>query len=45
MEVGSVAGVEIINDVSGLENDKKSIDVIRKYRQTVVCICQATQKI
>ena len=36
MEVGSVAGVEIINDVSGLENDKKSIDVIRKYRQTVV---------
>ena len=24
MEVGSVAGVEIINDVSGLENDKKA---------------------
>ena len=30
MEFGALSGVEIINDVSGLENDRLSIDILKK---------------
>ena len=36
MELGILAGVKIINDVSALKNDKKSIDIIRKYRTPII---------
>ena len=36
MELGILAGVKIINDVSALKNDKKSIDIIKKYKIPVI---------
>ncbi len=36
MEFGIISGVKIINDVSGLIHDKKSIDVIKKYNIPIV---------
>ena len=36
MELGILAGVKIINDVSALKNDKKSIDIIRKYNTPII---------
>ena len=36
MEFGIVSGVKIINDVSGLTNDSKSLDVVKKYSTPVV---------
>ncbi len=36
MELGILAGVKIINDVSALKNDRKSIDVIKKYKTPIV---------
>ena len=33
MEFGALSGVEIINDVSGLENDRLSIDILKKYKK------------
>ena len=36
MEMGILAGVKIINDVSALKNDKKSINIIRKYKIPII---------
>ena len=36
MEFGAISGVEIINDVSGLENDKLSIDIVNKYKKNLI---------
>ncbi len=36
MELGILAGVKIINDVSALKNDKKSIDIVRKYKIPII---------
>ena len=36
MEFGALSGVEIINDVSGLENDKFSIDIVKKYKKNLI---------
>ena len=36
MELGILAGVKIINDVSALKNDKKSIDILKKYKTPVI---------
>ncbi len=36
MEFGITSGVKIINDVSGLTNDSKSLDVVKKYSTPVV---------
>jgi dihydropteroate synthase len=36
MEFGITSGVKIINDVSGLTNDRKSLDVVKKYSTPVV---------
>ena len=36
MEFGIASGVKIINDVSGLTNDCKSLDVVKKYSTPVV---------
>ena len=36
MEFGIVSGVKIINDVSGLTNDSKSLNVVKKYSTPVV---------
>ncbi len=36
MEFGIISGVKIINDVSGLLHDKKSIEVIKKYNMPVI---------
>ncbi|MAZ46012.1 MAG: dihydropteroate synthase [Rickettsiales bacterium] len=36
MELGILAGVKIINDVSALKNDKKSIDILTKYKTPVI---------
>ncbi len=36
MELGILAGVKIINDVSALKNDKKSIDILIKYKTPVI---------
>lgn len=36
MEFGALSGVEIINDVSGLENDRLSIDIIKKYKKNLI---------
>ena len=36
MEFGIISGVKIINDVSGLTNDSKSLDVVKKYSTPVV---------
>ena len=36
MEFGIASGVKIINDVSGLTNDSKSLDVVKKYSTPVV---------
>ena len=36
MEFGIISGVKIINDVSGLKHDKRSIDVIKKYNIPIV---------
>ena len=36
MEFGALSGVEIINDVSGLENDKLSIDIVKKYKKNLI---------
>tara|TARA_B100001248_G_scaffold177204_1_gene134607 strand:- start:187 stop:1251 length:1065 start_codon:yes stop_codon:yes gene_type:complete len=36
MEFGIASGVKIINDVSALENDKKSLDVVKKYCTPVI---------
>ena len=36
MELGILAGVKIINDVSALKNDKKSIDILLKYKTPVI---------
>ena len=36
MEFGIISGVKIINDVSGLIHDKKSIDCIKKYNIPIV---------
>ena len=31
-----MSGVEIINDVSGLENDRLNIDVVKKYKNLII---------
>ena len=36
MELGILAGVKLINDVSALKNDKKSIDILLKYKTPVI---------
>ena len=36
MEFGALSGVEIINDVSGLENDRLSIDIVKKYKKNLI---------
>ena len=36
MEFGALSGVEIINDVSGLENDRLSIDILKKYKKNLI---------
>ena len=36
MEFGITSGVKIINDVSGLINDSRSLDVVKKYATPVV---------
>lgn len=36
MEFGILSGVNVINDVSALKNDKKSIDVIKRYNVPVI---------
>ena len=36
MELGILAGVKIINDVSALKNDKTSIDILTKYKTPVI---------
>ena len=36
MEFGIASGVKIINDVSGLKHDNKSLDVVKKYSTPVV---------
>ncbi len=36
MEFGIISGVKVINDVSGLENDPKSIEIIKKYKKDVI---------
>ena len=36
MEFGITSGVKIINDVSGLTNDRKSLDVVKKYSTPVI---------
>ena len=36
MEFGIASGVKIINDVSGLTNDSKSLDVVKKYSTPVI---------
>ena len=36
MEFGITSGVKIINDVSGLTNDSKSLDVVKKYSTPVI---------
>lgn len=36
MEFGALSGVEIINDVSGLENDVLSIEVVKKYKTNLI---------
>ena len=36
MELGILSGIKIINDVSALSNDKKSIDVIKKYNVPII---------
>ena len=36
MEFGALSGVEIINDVSGLENDRLSVDVVKKYKKNLI---------
>ncbi|MEE2695122.1 MAG: dihydropteroate synthase [Pseudomonadota bacterium] len=36
MELGVLSGVKIINDVSGLKHDKKSVDVINKYEIPII---------
>ena len=41
MEFGALSGVEIINDVSGLENDRFSIDILKKYKKNLIIITPA----
>ena len=36
MKFGILSGVKVINDVSALSNDKKSIEVIKKYNSPVI---------
>ena len=36
MELGILACVKMINDVSALKNDKKSIDIIKKYKVPII---------
>ncbi len=36
MELGLLAGVNIINDVSALKNDPKSVEIIKKYNVPVI---------
>ena len=36
MEFGALSGVEIINDVSGLGNDKLSIGILKKYKNLII---------
>ncbi len=36
MELGILSGVKIINDVSALKNDTKSIDILRKYKTPII---------
>ena len=36
MELGLLSGVNIINDVSALINDLKSIDIVKKYNAPII---------
>ena len=36
MELGLLSGVNIINDVSALKNDLKSIEVVKKYNAPII---------
>ncbi len=36
MNFGALSGVRIINDVSGLSHDKKSIEIVKKYNTPVI---------
>ena len=36
MKFGILSGVKIINDVSGLNHDEKSVDIVRKYNIPVI---------
>ena len=36
MELGLLGGVNIINDVSALKNDPKSVEIIKKYNVPVI---------
>ena len=36
MEFGALSGVQIINDVSGLENDIQSVEIIKKYKKNII---------
>jgi dihydropteroate synthase len=36
MELGILSGANIINDVSGLKHDKKTVDVINKYKIPII---------
>ena len=36
MELGILSGVKIINDVSALKNDTRSIDILRKYKIPII---------
>ena len=36
MELGLLSGVNIINDVSALMNDPKSIEIVKKYNVPII---------
>ena len=36
MELGLLNGVNIINDVSALKNDLKSIEIVKKYNAPII---------
>ena len=43
MEKGIKLGVKLINDVSGLNYDKKTIDILKKYTN-LICFTTFTWK-
>ena len=36
MELGLLSGVNLINDVSALKNDLKSIEILKKYKVPII---------